>query len=258
MDIKYYAEFTADDSTWRNIGRPPLDETWKRRIESFVINGKPLRVVWGGQEEMHTDGDEDVPAGYYHKYQVGSPMRRIVGYKWTEDGKEVFVSALREDAEIPKHALVVPVYEFESVGRPRWIVEVWREEGAGVDFTGYHEAWTIETLELLREGYGRREILSRYAEPNEIDIRRAEHLKYLFEHLTKKDIDKDLTNRARAEAEAKEKRAAEQVEIDTEDFLQFLVDGKGSDEEYEMPAMDINAELKELQKAHQAYAKQYE
>lgn len=258
MDIKYYEEFTEDESTWRNIGRPPVDETWKRKVESFVINGKPLKVVWGGQEEIYVEGDCDVPSGYYHKYQVGNPFEKVIGYKWTEDGQEKFVSALNTEAEIPADAFVIPVYEYVSIGRPRWVVEVWREEGAGVDYTGYHEAWTIENLELLRSFAGKREILSRRAEPNEIDIKRAEHLKYLCEHLTDKEIDREQEKKADWDALQKQKREAEEFEINKEEFEQFLVDNRNREFEYEAPEIDANAYLKQLQKAHQAHAKNYE
>lgn len=254
--ITEFEEFTLDPDTWRNIGRPPLDETWKRKVESIFVNGRPLRVVWGGQEEVFIAGDEDVPSGYYHKYQVGSPMEVLKGYKWTRDGKEEFVSALNGDAEIPTGVMVIPVYEYVSIGKPRWIVECWMKEGRGVEKDGYYEAWVIESLEMLDPV--QQKVISRYREPSEMDVKMGEHLRYEVERLTDRIIKQELDKKAEETARQKEKQSEEEFEIDKEEFEQFLVDNRNKEFEYEAPQIDANAYLKQLQKAHQEHGKLYE
>lgn len=252
LQITNYAEFTEDESTWfRVFPKPSLEPSFREKLSRIgrKREGNPLfRIVWGGEEEIYIEGDEDVPSGHYHRYQIGSTFEKLKGYSYTQDGEEKFISSLDVNAEIPSDVLVKPVYEFVSVGRPRWVIEVWRDESEpGIHRSGYYEAWTVQTLQLIDSFSGRQEFLSTYREPAEIDLQMAEHAAHLMETLTQKDIREGIAAEDAAKQLKKEKEIDEQFEIDKEDFYKFLVDGK-KDEGYDPEEVDLNSLLKDAQK----------
>lgn len=193
----FYAEFTADPSSWASP-RPGFDaDKFNRELErrAGMIGSVPrFRLRWAG------DTDDYILEDCY----------KLTGYTYIVDGVEAFVPMTQTDFEFPDGCTVAPFFETHKIFTPRWVIE---------EYNGllYEKSWFVELLEEIGGEYGRIDLRSHYREPSERDIQMAEQLNYLRHTLNDDDIRNGIARmnamEARKKANDKEEMAEEIGEI---------------------------------------------
>ncbi len=145
-------DFDLDNPhTWRNYKRPYLNPSIPAellRIGGTNAYGWPrLKVTWGGDEEFWYQGDHVNPPGWYLKYHLCFTPPVLAAYEYSDPitGEKRQVST---DVALPHGPLVVPLYHQEEIGKPRWVIEIWRDVG---DFEIFKEEGYYHLLTVQRE-----------------------------------------------------------------------------------------------------------
>lgn len=148
-DMGLYEFDLENPDTWHNFNAPPLVPsvpTELLKIGGMNHKGQPrLRAVWGGKEQVYIEGDEDVEAGWYLKYHVCF-VQRLEGYEYADPitGEKHSVSNL---IALPDGVPLNLVHSREEIGKPRWIIEIWRNAGDLNGFftqDGYYHLLTVQ------------------------------------------------------------------------------------------------------------------
>jgi hypothetical protein len=221
-ELKYEFDLNDPDS-WAKMPRPTLPESFIKetlKVGGLNKHGQPrFKWVWGGSEEVYIESDGTFPAGWYIKYEIGH-NEKIVGYQWRSSitGEMVTVPT---HGDVPDGAIAIPVIKREQIGKPRWILERWQDEGDmnGIyDRSGYYHHETI-VQEDKPEGPS---MLKPYREPAQYDLDRLAHWVQLTHNLTDKDIEEGVKQDREKEAADVDKARAESKEEITEAIVEIL------------------------------------
>jgi len=94
---------------------------------------------------MYYEGDEVIEAGHYLKYHLCFTPPRLAAYQYADHltGEKRRTST---HIALPDEVIVEPLYFQEEIGKPRWIIEMWRDAGDfGVfDREGYYHLLTVQ------------------------------------------------------------------------------------------------------------------
>ncbi len=201
--------------TWKNFNAPVLNPRVPTAL--FTIGGlnrynQPrLRAVWGGAEQFYYGGDEVNPAGWYLKYHLcfTPPQLRAFQYNDPITGEVRQVSAM---ISLPETVVAQPLYHQEEIGKPRWIIEIWRDVGdcAGhFKQEGYYHLLTVQK-EPINEQTG-------MGDYREIDSDILETIKGMYHFMENTTESQREEMRARDEEKAQEAHKKRQEAI-WEDF----------------------------------------
>ena len=140
----------SNPTSWRNFNAPHLNPsipTELLKIGGMNRKGQPrLRVIWGGKEQIHYQGDDVNPPGYYLKYHLCFTPPVLAAYEYRDQltGEKQRVST---HVALPDDVVVQPLYRQEEIGKPRWIIEIWRDAGDCNGFfkdEGYYHLLTVQ------------------------------------------------------------------------------------------------------------------
>jgi hypothetical protein len=178
METAPYEYDLTNPQSWHNFSAPVLAARIPAelpRVGGKNRRGQPnLRAIWGGKEQVYYEGDEGVMAGWHFKYHLCFTPPRIVGFGYhdTGDGYRYLDSKTKRWATvklleaipvgarwepiltpaddlkvIPATATVYPMMANEEIGKPRWIIERWREAGdlnGAITESGYYHLLTVQ------------------------------------------------------------------------------------------------------------------
>jgi hypothetical protein len=208
VHVTYYAEHKEDDlSSWASP-RPRFDmekfqaELTRRCGQGHGVSLSKFRIRWAGEHQEYLLDEYDAH----------------IGWQWTENGEQKYASCAEKDTAIPDGVLVAPVYDRKASYVPRFVIEEWRDGW-------YHKAWFVEVEKFIGEENGRIDVMSHYREPSELDLKRAEHLNYLRQHLTDEEIGEGLAQLETQRLAAQNTEKAERAEQYDEDFARLMMDG---------------------------------
>lgn len=208
VHVIYYAEHKDDDSSTWASPRPGFDmEKFQAEITRRCGNGDGVslpkfRIRWAGEHQEYLLDEFD----------------EIIGWQWMDNGERKYASCAEKDTAIPDGVLVSPVYNKKTCYVPRFVIEEWRDGW-------YHKAWFVEIEKFLGEENGRIDLMSYYRDPSELDLKRAEHLNYLRQHLTDEQIQEGLAALETQKVTARNNQQAETGAEDDEFFERAMRDG---------------------------------
>lgn len=200
----------TNPKSWRNYNSPwlnPRIPTELYKIGGTTQDGQPrLRAIWGGKEQMFYEGDEVNPPGYYLKYHLCFTPPSLEAYEYTDEtGQRTRVSS---HVVLPDTVFVTPLYRLEEIGKPRWIIEIWREKGdcnGQFDKEGYYHLLTVQKEPVdMQTGMG---------PYREIDTDILEVVKGMFNFMENTTEGQREAMRAEDEEKAKVQREKARAEI---------------------------------------------
>lgn len=222
-----YPEYKGEPDTWRIVSLPPIDEKFIKKLEALgeVAGHKRFRIVDGSRFKYYDEGDEFLDAGKYLKYMVMRDVPYIDGFLYYDKRQNGYVH-VKNDQDAPKDVMVMPNYKTRSFGRPRYIVEVYRQVGEpGIKESGYVFAWAIEKLDIQNIG-GQLVQVSTFRKPDDRDIEQAQRLLHIIRSMSKNDIITAISAQTDEREQMKAERQSERREIIAEAGASYLTDEK--------------------------------
>lgn len=201
----------TNPGSWRNYNAPLLNPSVP--LELLKIGGtnhygQPrLRAVWGGALQFHYEGDEINRPGWYLKYHLCFTPPKLRGYQYVDriTGETIQVT---NNVSIPPTALVQPLYHQEEIGKPRWIIEIWRDKG---DFNGFFkEEGYYHLLTVQKEPVDSKTGMGPYRPIDSDVLLSLKGMVHFMENTTESERE---ARRSADEEEAKKRREKERREI---------------------------------------------
>lgn len=212
----------SNPKSWHNFNRPYLNPSVPvelLKIAGSNRHGQPrLRVVWGGDEQMHYEGDDVLPAGWYLKYHLCFTAAELAAYEYTIEitGEKRRVSS---HISLPDTGLVQPLYRQEEIGKPRWMIEFWRDIGDCNGF--YKEEGYFHLLTVQKEPINQATGMGPYREVDSDILSTLKGMIHFMENTTEAERE---ARRAEDDQKAKEQRqkAKDALWEDYEDSIERI------------------------------------